>query len=80
MDRKNILKDYIKNEFLRDPNANLDENEDLLVAGILDSLSMLNLVAFIEENFDIQVADEDVVYDNFKSINSLDEYLQQQNK
>lgn len=75
MDRKNILKDYIKTEFLRDPNANLDESEDLLMSGVLDSLGILNLVAYIEENFNIRIPDEDVVYDNFKSIQSLDEYL-----
>jgi acyl carrier protein len=34
------------------------------------------LVAFVEERFGIVVPDDDVVYDNFKSINALAEYLQ----
>lgn len=77
MDRKAILNNYIKSEIIRGRNVNLNEDEDLLSAGILDSLSILQLVTFVEETFGIQVPDEDVVYDNFKSINSLVEYLQQ---
>jgi acyl carrier protein len=76
MDRKTALTDYIKNEIMRNRNAKLDENEDLLGAGILDSLAILQLVAYIDEQLGIQVPDEDVVYDNFKSINAITTYLQ----
>ena len=75
MDRKAILSDYIKNEVMRNRNAKLDENLDLLSAGILDSLAILQLVAFVEEQFGIQIPDEDVVFDNFMSINALSNYL-----
>jgi len=77
MDRKAILTEYVKNEILRNKNAQLDENEDLLSSGILDSLAILQLVAYIDKTFKIQVPDEDVVYENFKSINTLVGYLQQ---
>jgi acyl carrier protein len=77
MDRKAILADYIQNEILHGRKVNLKADEDLLSSGILDSLSILRLVAFVEEKFGIRIPDEDVVYDNFNSINSLAEYLQQ---
>jgi acyl carrier protein len=80
MDRKALLTEYIKNEIMRNRNAQVDENEDLLSAGILDSLGILRLVAFVEETFGIQVPDQDVVYDNFKSVSALEEYLHQHNK
>lgn len=76
MDRKAAIADYIKNEIMRNKNAKLDYDEDLLSAGILDSLAILQLVAYIEKTLGIQVPDEDVVYDNFKSVNALVEYLQ----
>jgi acyl carrier protein len=78
MDRKTILTDYIKNEIMRNHNAKLSEDEDLLSAGILDSLAILQLIAHIEKTFGIQIPDEDVVYDNFKSVNTLSSYLQRQ--
>jgi len=80
MDRKAMLVNYIQNEILHGRKVNLEENEDLLSAGILDSLSILTLVTFIEESFGIQVQDEDVVYDNFKSINAMAEYVQQHDR
>jgi acyl carrier protein len=76
MDRKAAIAEYIKNEIMRNKNAKLDYDEDLLSAGILDSLAILQLVAYIEKALGIQVPDEDVVYDNFKSVNALVEYLQ----
>lgn len=75
MDRKTALIDFVKNEVMRNKNAKLDENEDLLSAGILDSLAILQLVAYIEDQFGIKVPDEDVVFENFQSINSLTTYL-----
>lgn len=75
MDRKTALSTYIKQEIMRNPNAKLQETDDLLSAGILDSLAILQLVAFVEESFKIQIPDEDVVFENFQSIDSLDKYL-----
>jgi acyl carrier protein len=76
MDRKAVLVDYIKNDIMRNKSAKLDESEDLLSSGILDSLAILQLVAYIDKTLGIEIPDEDVVYDNFKSINSLVTYLQ----
>lgn len=78
MDRKSALSSYIKEEIMRNPKANLRDDEDLLSAGILDSLAILQLVAFIEERLKIKVPDEDVVFENFQSIDSLSHYLETQ--
>lgn len=76
MDRKALISDFIKNEIMRNRNAQLDENEDLLGAGILDSLGILKLVAFVDKSCGIEVPDEDVVYENFHSLNAIVVYLQ----
>lgn len=77
MDQKTIIKDFIQTEILHGRNISLKDDEDLLSAGILDSLSILKIVAFVEERFNFSVPDEDVVFDNFSSINALAEYVQQ---
>jgi acyl carrier protein len=76
MDRKTVLVEFVKNEVMRNKNAKLNEDEDLLSAGILDSLAILQLVAYIEDQFGIKVPDEDVVFENFQSINALTSYLE----
>lgn len=77
MDRKTALVEFVKNEVMRNKNAKLSDDEDLLSAGILDSLAILQLVAYIEDQFGIKVPDEDVVFENFQSINALTAYLEQ---
>lgn len=67
--------EYVKNEIMRNRNARLSEDEDLLSGGILDSLGILQLVAYIEKSFGIRIPDEDVVFENFQSIQSITNYL-----
>jgi len=80
MDKIAVLKDYIKDEFLLNPNAQLDENKDLISSGILDSLGILKLVDYIETTFEVEVSDEEVVLENFHSLSAIENYLQQHSK
>jgi acyl carrier protein len=43
--------------------------------GIIDSTGILELVSFIEQKFDFRVGDEDLVPDNFDSVNNLVDYI-----
>jgi acyl carrier protein len=49
----------------------LDHDADLIEGRVIDSLAILKLVTFLEERCGVKVADEDVVPENFQSINSL---------
>lgn len=70
-----VLKDYIREELMNGANGDLDESENLLAAGIIDSLGILRLVSFVEEKFGIEVPDEDVTIDNFQSVKSMTDYV-----
>lgn len=70
-----VLKDYIREELMNGANGDLDEAENLLAAGIIDSLGILRLVSFVEEKFGIEVPDEDVTIDNFQSVKSMTDYV-----
>ncbi len=77
MDTSTLLLDYIKKELLRGRNANLTVDTDLLGAGIVDSLGILQIVAFVDERLGRQIPDEDVTYENFHSVRALADYLAQ---
>lgn len=49
----------------------LRDGDDLLEEGILDSLGVLDVVAFIEREFGITVADDDLVPEHFRSVERL---------
>ena len=77
MDTQAILMDYVKKELTKGRHADLTASDDLLGTGVMDSLGILQLVAFIEERFGRQIPDEDVVYENFYSVEALTNYLDQ---
>jgi acyl carrier protein len=76
MNYKDSLENFIKTEILRNRNAKIGENDDLIGAGILDSLGVLQIITFIEKSFKIRVKDEDVVYENFNSLGTIVNYLE----
>jgi acyl carrier protein len=46
-------------------------DEDLLASDTLDSLAIVELVSFLEARFGIQVSDDDLVPENFKTIDEI---------
>ena len=60
----------------------LDPNEDLLEQGIIDSLGIMKLVLFMEETYSIAVVDEEIVPENFQTVNMMVKFVEQkmQNK
>lgn len=55
--------------------ATLNDNDSFLEKGIIDSTGILELVSFIEDEFKIQVRDEELVPDNFDSVSKLAGYI-----
>jgi acyl carrier protein len=74
---KQIVKDYVSRELADESKQTaLKEEENLLANGIIDSLGILKLVSFIEQEFDIRVPDEDVTVQNFRSLKDIANYLE----
>ena len=73
---KTRIKGFILENFLYGESGNAVADDDsFLEKGIIDSTGILELVAFIEETFSFKVADEELVPDNFDSINKLDYFI-----
>ncbi|MGH3024813.1 MAG: phosphopantetheine-binding protein [Gaiellaceae bacterium] len=51
--------------------SEVDEDYPLLAKHVIDSLGMLKLVSLIEEEFDVEIDDDDVVPDNWKTIRHI---------
>lgn len=71
-----IINDYISRELVQDPALlPLSDDTSLLDSGILDSLSLLQLVVFLEERFGVTVGDTDLLPQNFASVQTICAYL-----
>jgi acyl carrier protein len=53
----------------------LKNDDSFLEKGIIDSTGILELVAFVEEEFGIEVKDEELIPDNFDSVDKITEYI-----
>lgn len=51
------------------------EDASLLENGIIDSMNVLELVMFVEEQFGLQVDDSEIVPENFDSIQKIGAYI-----
>ncbi len=72
MDEKKILRDYIVENFLfGDTETQFSDDDSFMEKGILDSTGILDLILFLEENFDLKVEDDELVPENLDSINNL---------
>jgi acyl carrier protein len=71
-----VINDYISRELVQDPALLPLANEaSLLDSGIIDSLSLLRLVVFLEERFGTSMGDADLLPENFASVNTICAYL-----
>ena len=53
----------------------LDDSDELLLSGLLDSLSVVRFVSFLELEFDCIVPPEDITVTNLANVNAVIAYL-----
>jgi len=69
---KEELRQYILSEFLPGEKAsNLRDDTPLRTGGILDSVSTLKVVDFVEERYGITVEAHEASIENFDSLNAI---------
>ena len=77
MDVAGRIKEFIKEEILfEDANATLADDTQLL-SGVMDSLSLMQLVAFLEDEFDVEIDDADMTADHFRTISDIEQLVNQ---
>ena len=75
MDIHGTLARYITEELLRSEDL-VEGEENLLSEGMVDSLGMLRLVGFIEQEYGFKVPPKDFVIENFRTLDVLCRYLE----
>jgi acyl carrier protein len=66
------IKQFIETEILYDQEEILlQETTPLLEAGLLDSLGIMKLLAFLEATFSIRVREDELIPENFETIQAI---------
>jgi acyl carrier protein len=70
------IKDYIaRNLLFSDNGFPYGDDVSFLEEGVVDSIGVMELVAFVEENFSVKVDDLDVTPENFDSVSRMAAYI-----
>jgi len=71
------VRSFIEENFLfREDRSTMADSDSLLDAGVIDSTGILELVAFLEMEFQLCMADADIVPANLDSIKAIVGYVE----
>ena len=76
VDNCNQIKGFIESELLRGGvRSGVEIDEDLIESGVIDSMGIQKLLAFLENRWGVQIPDEDVIPEHFESVMAVAAYL-----
>jgi acyl carrier protein len=66
---------YLNENAEREGVAAPQVQDDLFKLGVLDSFTLVDFVSILEEQFSIKISDSDVNPENFRSIETIERYV-----
>ena len=73
---KDQIRQWVQETAERKGIGAVTDDESLTENGVIDSLAIFRLVSFLEDTFGVRIADEEIVNDNFKSVDDIDRLVQ----
>lgn len=71
--QKKVIKYVLQETYIE---KNKIRNDALIFKeGYFDSMGLMRLIAFLEENFGIKVSDDDLIEENFESIDAVTAFV-----
>ncbi len=76
MSLKHDILDFVRDELLDGQGDGLDEHASLLDRGILDSMSLMTLITFIEERTGVRIPNDAVTAANFDTATDIERLVE----
>ena len=72
MNTKESIRNFVQSELVSGKeHQNLSDGDQLIETGIIDSLGIMKLIGFLEDNLSVQIDDMELIPENFSSIDSI---------
>ena len=68
------VREFIKTSLMVPEDIN--DNTSLMSSGVIDSMGIIEVISFIEDNYSIVVGDDEVSEENFDSIEKIAFFIQ----
>jgi acyl carrier protein len=75
MEIKQAIINFFSENFMVDFKEDFEDDKSFLENGIIDSTGVLELVLFLEQNYGIKVADDEIIPENLDSFKNIEIYL-----
>ncbi|EPR10468.1 acyl carrier protein [Ruminiclostridium papyrosolvens] len=79
MDKKKIIKDFLLDTVIKEVDTITDEQQ-LIDSGLIDSISIVNVILFLEKQFKISFSEEDMLPENFETLNAMVDTVEKKSK
>ena len=70
------IRRYIVEDILFGDDDKLQQDTSFQEYGILDSMGFLSLITFVEEKFEIKIKDDELIPENFDSLQKISRFLE----
>jgi acyl carrier protein len=77
---KDKVKAFISTELMFEDNGAALTDETPLLEGVIDSLGLMQMISFIEEEFDVAIDDAEVTASNFRTVADIERLVEQKAK
>jgi len=74
---KELIREFVMEKLARAKKIDrIDDQDNLIENGTIDSMGIMQLVAYLEGMFAVKVKDEDIVPENFESLDVITSYIE----
>jgi acyl carrier protein len=75
MIEKQVIREFLTTLVGKD--VKFRDDDSLLVAQLIDSLKVAELIVFLESNYNVTLANEDLTPENLDTVNAIASFLEQ---
>ncbi|MCL4708580.1 acyl carrier protein [bacterium] len=75
MDIRTDIKNFLKKQAPK--GVTFSDSDSLLASGVIDSMKMLDLISFVEQQFNIKIDEDEMMPDNFESVDAITRFVEE---
>ena len=76
----NRIREFIASEIMFEEGGSGLTDDTPLLGGVIDSLGLMQLISFIEEEFDVTIEDSEVTVENFRTLADIERLVSEKAK
>ncbi len=73
---KSVREFIVDNFLLGEEDEDFTNNRSFLESGVIDSMGILELITFVEDTYEMDIADDELIPENLDSVDRVTKFIQ----